>query len=115
MNFKVGQKVVCVSVSPNSNVCRHVSTVLKKGAVYTIKSISYNSCCGKMLLDVGIKSDADEVKCTCGRIRKKTGNIWEFDASRFAPIIENTSTADIANQIFETCNDVKEIKIPELV
>jgi hypothetical protein len=111
MNFKVGQKVVCVNP---------IIGELKKDKIYTLTSVDSCISCGAVGVCVGIKTHKKKGLgiCKCGLILPISGVQYSeecFDASRFAPIIENTSTADIANQIFETCNDVKEIKIPSLV
>lgn len=98
MNFKVGQKVVCVVNI--ERICEHekhyAGTIPVKGEINTITDI---------------ESAYSDTYLSFAKYPKNVS----FRADQFAPIIENTSTADIANQIFETCNDVKEIKIPELV
>lgn len=108
MNFKVGQKVVCVKPHPDG--------ILEVGKTYTVLNI--NSECNCDAIDVGIKANCQigqRVRCTqCDTVVMKS-SVWFLLSSRFAPIIENTSTADIANQIFEQHPELKEIKIPELV
>lgn len=106
MNFKIGQKVVAIK--------DHTSGVFKKGDVFTVKNILPSFCkCKQVLIDIG-KSGCTVNWCRACNIDSSPNNTMLFKETNFAPIITNTSTADIANQIFETCNDVKEIKIPEL-
>jgi predicted RNA-binding Zn-ribbon protein involved in translation (DUF1610 family) len=110
MNFKVGQKVASL----------FTTCARKRGEVFTVTGSYVCPNCGDNLITFGVSHgfSSGESSNTCATCYKPTGffvSEWCDNASTFVPVIENTSTADIANQIFETCNDVKEIKIPELV
>ena len=100
MNFKVGQKICCVKEFTSM---QKGEIVPQKNIVYTVREVSREGSV-RLVEIINEPRQYNEGFAEC-----------LFCSSNFAPIITNTSTADIANQIFETCNDVKEIKIPELV
>ena len=110
--FHVGQKVVCIKT--------HSQGVVIKDKVYIVRGNV--SPCKCECVDVGVieqdyKNEYGELykqeRCpNCGMIYKYTRK-WYLLSKRFAPITEITSTADIAAEIFNTHEELKEIKIPQ--
>jgi hypothetical protein len=97
MNFKVGQSVITLPSKYGNKWATKDKKIVTGPAPDEIVTIRKIDEIGDLYFD------------------GYCNNYEGYDPNEFAPIITNTSTADIANQIFETCNDVKEIKIPSLV
>lgn len=80
MNFKVGDKVICISVPPPSSV--GIPSLLKLNQEYTIKEIAYCVKCGAQCISVGLPAIADKSRCKCGLLTDPNGLGWAF-AERF--------------------------------
>lgn len=78
MNFKIGQKVVCVKT--------HSKGLVKKGQIYTILEVYVCPSCGLIHFDVGIDgSYIDNWKCTpCGYVIKT--DKWYMCYRLFRPL-----------------------------
>lgn len=85
MNFKIGQKVVCV----NARSLNGVPNFLRKDTVYIIAGIQ--TChCGRVLLDVGTAADATGYRCFhCKEhVADSDSILWHY-CERFAPLLED--------------------------
>lgn len=85
MNFKVGQKVVCIDDKTPSGVVGEARGI-RKGRTYEIAGFDECEFCGlKALLIKGADSGSRK-ECHCGRIPIMPNNA--FAAYRFKPLIE---------------------------
>ncbi len=87
--FYVGQRVVCINNAVLSNAHLDPSSVLVKGKVYTITSVT-KGCCG-WSVTIGIPGTTPALTChICGKtyLRGVLGE-WSFIPERFAPIQED--------------------------
>ena len=86
MNFKVGDKVVCIDPVGN----------LKKGQVYTVKRFEYFH--GEQIIDIGEKSYVSGV----------LGEISWYTAKRFRKLSNNSLSRELAEEFIENDKKVKE-------
>lgn len=80
MDFYIGQDIVAIK--------DHSQGVFKEGEVFTIKGLKGSYCkCKKVLIDIGIFSDAHTIKCNyCGNITIKDNSTAWFSERCFAPL-----------------------------
>lgn len=104
--FKIGQKVI-VLFDANG---------VKKDDIITVIDI-VTCMCGETYVNYGVKHDLakENSMCPCCYKSLKSNGYWWRHSSGFAPIIENTSTSDIAQQIFSQHFELQEVKIPEYI
>ena len=110
MNFKVGQKVVCV-ISDKG---------ISKGNIYVILDFDYCACKHKCWVDVGITMPVGKIVVGCGDCSHDlTPNINWWNSRHFTPI-EYNSAHDEIMQKFESpierpdiLEPVKPPKIPQ--
>lgn len=91
MNFRVGQKVVCVRTDNGAES-------LSKNKVYTILGVSdtANCRCRMPVIDIGCKHDTDGGICRhCFGPGSPLGSPVWFMASRFRPVVDLTSSLAI--------------------
>ena len=89
MEFYIGQRVVCVESHPLGE--------FKEGQEFIVKSIKRNTCCGILLLNIGVVTDYEFSRCTtCGRIDL---NEDYYNSKRFRPLQELSNTT--YNEVME--------------
>lgn len=102
MNFKKGQKVLCV----DGNSKLHPVAV-KKGGEYIIDGFSCCADCGMQTVTLVGLSELSEVYCKCGSISEEREN---YRASRFIPA-DNTAQQDLLKESISEVKELQEQKI----
>jgi hypothetical protein len=101
MNFRVGQKVVCVDDEPcGLEACKENG--IARGKVYTIRNI--DTC--PYAKRSGIR--LEEVRLT---IHEEIGRERLFRASRFHPVVETKTDISIFHQILRDVEAGKQLEI----
>lgn len=99
MSFHVGQKVVCVDDDQHGVIGERPP--LTKGKIYTIRALNSCALCGSPSVDVGIATSHGKHACDCSRLYDPHG-VWWCNASRFAPIIEDTEADEAVRKLLES-------------
>jgi hypothetical protein len=109
MNFKIGQKVVCILDYYNS-YCRYP---LKKGLIYTIEGF-YKCPCGSQQVTLMESPGLTTMGCKCDQIsfRRQSYYTWRFiplvffeEIIKFFP--EVTKTSEVKNDSLQILNQSK--------
>jgi hypothetical protein len=66
INFRKGQKVICVNVSGHSGM--QTSSSIKKGGIYTIEDVNKCSCGEPHVFLCKIEPDDSLKYCICGKL-----------------------------------------------
>lgn len=99
MNFKVGQRVVCVSKSAHPE---SATRVLALGATYTAQDLRYCPTCGTQAINVGFDYNSPvETECINGHSSYCfTGKRW-ISATRFVPLEEWEQSEEAVNELLQ--------------
>ena len=92
MNFRTGQKVVCV----NDHFVRYCSYPIKKGVIYTIDGF-YKCRCGSYQLTLRERSVFIDMICKCNRISYRRQSYYSW---RFIPLDLFDNIIDLENNKF---------------
>ncbi len=82
--YTVGQKVVCVET--------HVIAKVKKGEEYIIKAMR-QCICGRVLIDVGVKT-SNEMECGNGHGDFNNHGVFWIYSFKFSPLQEQSNFAE---------------------
>lgn len=96
-DIKVGDRVTCIKDNSFPSQINEGSIInLIKGRDYIVYGMSTSTCCGRVLLDVGLIGNPNGlVNCTQGHSYTINSNIDWKDASRFAKKEEQTNVSAI--------------------
>ena len=76
MAIEINKEVICLESTNNG--------LVQKGRIYVVQGIKKKSCCGDIVINVGVESNFNWIECSnCGQIRS---NDNYYKTSRFAPI-----------------------------
>lgn len=103
--FKVGQRVVCVNVTPGMS---WMFNPLRNGGVYTVAGVK-TCACGQQTLDIDICSYAGGSSCHCGR--DTIDGVWWFATHRFRPL----APSKVHQELIEQFNRSHVPETPELI
>jgi len=78
MNFKTGQKVVCI----NDQFRSYCAYPIKKGVIYTIDGF-YMCACGSSQVTLAERPCTINMKCRCSRISNRRQSYYDW---RFVPL-----------------------------
>ncbi len=114
IEFKVGQKVVCINTSSLVST-KEVKPKLIKGKIYTVNSIIYCGQCGTQKVDVGLIIDVSGVVCCCGFVLEPTAR-WAA-SQRFAPIDNLSESIEeaVSNEDYELAQTLTEVAQEQLI
>lgn len=71
----------------------HSKKIVKSGQVFELSGLKKLNCCGKQILDVGIKTEYTHIRCHCGESHPTNGIRW-FASNLFTPLEYNQSEID---------------------
>lgn len=109
MNFKIGQKVVCINID-------HLKSwqALKLNKIYTIESFVTCRGCKKTSIILKELVEAGTQYRTCITCGNRNINKRQYSASRFRPLVEQPekisnvlNNKDIIKELIEERSDVK--------
>jgi hypothetical protein len=99
--FAIRQKVVCLRDGK--------TTPIKKGAIYTVEDLNYNSCCKKAsgwFVRLAELPDMRQRCCYVCDAECKTPGLWLHEKA-FAPI--ETQYTDISKELADSFKDTDEV------
>jgi hypothetical protein len=79
----------------------HSKKIVKSGQIFELSGLKKLDCCGKQIVDVGIKTEYTHIRCHCGENHTTNGIRW-VAASLFAPLEYNQ---DEINSLVETLKE----------
>jgi len=74
--FKIGEPVICIE--------SHKLGHFQEGQIFIVQGIKKNSCCGNILINIGISNSFKTMRCNRCGISKE--NDFFYRASRFKPL-----------------------------
>lgn len=96
IDYTIGDDIVAV--------VNHSQRKFKEGDKFICRGLKINACCGRYMVDIGIKDGSfpfDE--CHCGSIVKTTSDIWWMDSICFRKL-DHTFAEEVTARIEEEIN-----------
>lgn len=111
--FKVGEKVIALNSSPETDTTRQPRV---KGKIYEIKAISYCSGCGTQRVNIGYSSETSTgmVNCHCGKRTPHEGLKWT-NSEFFAKLdnLDKLIEEAVENEDYELAATLRDLQLEE--
>lgn len=101
MKWYINQRIVALE--------NHCQGAFKEGDEFIIRGLRDGICkCGKILIDIGKKSERTHFGCLpCHKLEESKG-IWWFIETSFAPLEEGTETTELSEVLVSPNGDILE-------
>ena len=106
IRHNIGDKVIALNNNEN-NLCQF----RVKGTVYIVIDCMYCIKCGVQSINIGERTEIEEVECDCGYISKNNGKFWT-DSKYFANVnnIEEALSEAIKEEDYEFASSLRDLK-----